>query len=216
MTTSEVVRFSGVKLTTSPCTFQDLYTIEYHEGRTVLGEDLWDQMKSAVADYSSKPNWSAGTFNQGDVVLYKGTYYEAQQTTDSQPPKSPDWEEAPKFTGECAATFDKIFCEFWAPYMAKRILSIRMPYIRTQVDGLGVLEYNGGSYETSKDVDYSALKSGISRDAAMALGNLKHYLKKQEQKENTCLSNYLEYQNENCNERRKRKRTEQTGIYRFG
>jgi len=218
MTTSEVVRFSGVKLNTPPCSFEELFTIEYHEGRLVLGEALWESMREAVADYSSESSWAEGTYNQGDIVLHRWTYYQATTTTTAQPPKAPDWEVAPKFEGSCQAVYDDFFCQFWAPYLAKRILTIRLPYIRTQIDGLGVLEYSGGAYDTSNPADYDALKSAVSRDAAMALGNLKFFMSKEAQTDEDCLAGYLGYQTDECDDGTKKPKTRrsQTGIYRFG
>lgn len=218
MTPTEIISFSGVKINTPPCSFREIYTIEYYQARTCLGFDFWGDLTGALADYSSAAEWSQQEYSQDAIVLYQKVYYQASQITEAQPPTKPDWAVAPKFTGDCAATYDALFCDFLGPFLAKTVLFNRLPFIRNQVDGLGVLEYNGSEYETGEEEDYQRLKSAIKRDAAMAWGNFVHHMSQQAQKDNDCLANYMGYDDDDCTTKDKdcKPKKHRYGIYKFG
>lgn len=222
MTPSEVAKFSGVKLPFNPCSFDQLHQIEYYQARTCLGFDLWEDMVAALADYSATQEWDKdSTYNTDDLVKFRGLVYVclAADVT-SMPTVATDWSLAPKFAaGECQETYDKFFCLFLAPYLAKRILHERLPFIKTRIQDIGVVEYGDARYDTAEEDSVARLQHAINRDAAIAWGNLQHYMEQTEQKDNSCLSGYIAYQKDDdcgtskkgCNPNRIR-----TGIYRFG
>lgn len=224
MTPNEVIKYSGVKLPFNPCSFQELHAIEYHQARTCLGFDLWEAMVAAVADYSATADWVSGTtYNQADLVKFQGYVYIATAvTTTEMPTVKADWSLAPKFDSgnACATKYDDFFCNFLAPYLAKKILHQRLPYVKTRIMDMGILEYADNRYETAEEDSVTRLQNAIGRDAAMAWGNLQHYMDQDAQKDDTCLAGYLEYQtsDDECSTqpggcRPKRSRV---GIYRFG
>ena len=144
MSPTEVIKYSGVKLPFNPCSFSELYQIEYHQARTCLGIELWEAMIAALADYSSVTEWIQGTtYNQDDLVSFRGLVYIATAvTTDNMPTVAADWDLAPKFAaGDCQDSYNTLYCSFLAPYLAKTVLHQRLPYIKTRIHDIGVLEY---------------------------------------------------------------------------
>lgn len=215
MTPNDVVEFSGAELGISICSFREIFTIEYYEATNFLGQDFWKQIIEAKADYSAEPEYEPGSYNAGEVVKYKSVYYQATTTTTAQPPKTPDWEVATRFEGECATAYEHLFCFFWAPYVAKKILQKKLPFIRTKISSAGVLSYNGADFKTSSQTDYTRLHSAVNADAKMALNNLRHFLKQEEQMTNPCFEKFVEFEKDECDANGK-KPLQRINTYKFG
>lgn len=221
MSPSEVVDYSGIKkLNNNLCDFKHIYQVEYEQARKCIGVKLWKAMIAALVDYSATPAWASGTtYNLDDLVKFKGLIYKATTTTETQPPTIPDWELAPKFEGSCAATYETIFCDFLAPFLAHKILARRIPYIRTMITSMGTIEYNGQDFETTDQKDYTSLVNAINKDAGIAWGNLMHYMDEEDQKalKDSCLDGWPPYETEDCsNGSQCNTRHHRTGVYRFG
>lgn len=219
MTPNEVIKFSGVALPFNPCSFQELYTIEFDQARRCIGMDLWNAMVAAKADYSASPAYASGTtYNLNDTVKFQGLVYQViVASTTALPTVVTDWSLAPKFTGDCAATYEDFFCLFLAPYLAKKILHIRLPYIRTKITDLGTLNYGDSRQETADKKDFVSLQNAIGRDQGIAWRNLQFWMNEDAQKENECLAGYLEYQKEDCDATNTcKEKQHRVGIYRFG
>lgn len=197
LTPKEVIQFTGVNVNVTPCTFRELYNIELYEARKCIGYNFWLAMVAALADYSAEPEYVSGTtYAEDDIVKYQGVYKIALQSTSAVPTVSTDWENAPRFTGSCAESYDTLFCDFLAPYLAHKVLAARLPYIWTQIRDTGVVTFNGGQFEAVESGDLTRLQNAIYRDAAVVLGNLKHYMSLDAQEENTCFSLWPAYGND--------------------
>lgn len=196
LTPKDVIQYTGVNVNVTPCTFRELYNIEFYEARKCLGFDFWQAMVAALADYSAEPEYVSGTtYNEDDIVKYQGVYKIALQTTTAVPTVSTDWENAPLFTGDCAESYDGLFCDFIGPYLAHKALAKRLPYIWKQIRDVGVVEFNGQQFQTTDSNDMTRLQNAIYSDASMILGNLKFYMDLDAQKENTCYAEWPAYEN---------------------
>lgn len=220
MTPLDVIEYSGVKkLGFGFCTFRQLFQIEYEQARNCIGFDLYQSMLDALADYSEVVEYQAGSYTQDSVVGFKGLVYKAKVNTSNMPTVATDWELAPKFEGDCAEIYDYLFCNFLAPYLAHKVLSRRLPYLRNVISDTGVLEYAGDAYDTTNEEQFKSLQHAINRDAAQSWANLQHYMLQDTQKalSETCLKGWLDYETNSCeNEAGCTPKSNRTGIYRFG
>ena len=179
-TPNDVITFSGADKRISPCTFDQLYQIERREARKCLGLKFWTKMISALADYSDAKEYVSGEeYEEGDVVVYKkGIYRIAIKDTTLDPVNSSDWEDAPKFdaSSECGVFYEDLYNTFLGPYLGHTVLSQRLPYVWTKILSVGVVEYNGESFDSASDKAYDRLLGAIHRDKNNAWGNLDDYL----------------------------------------
>lgn len=213
---TEVIYFSNVRLNFNPCTFREVFQIEYQEARTCLGIDFYNDLIAALADYSAAPAYEAGTsYLAGEVVRFKGIYYQALVDTSELPTVATEWEPAPKFTGACADQYNDFFCDFLAPYLAFTILAIRIPYVRTQATDLGIIEFSGMQYEPAEADQYQRLLHAIDRDRAMAWNNLVFHLE-QDLSEDPCFANYKGFEENECDKGNCSRNINRAGLYRFG
>lgn len=215
---SDVPRYTGMKLDSSPCTFRELYNIEYYEARKCLGMDFWNALIAALADYSAEPEYTAGTtYAIGDIVSFSGVYKIALVATSNVPSVAADWDNAPKFTGTCATLYDNLFCNFLAPYLAAKVLAVRLPYIWTQISDKGVVVFNGGQFETADDNGYTRLITAIHRDANFIWGNLCDYM--QDNETETCFALWPQFEQTSCGCGKQTCKTcnpSKVGRYEFG
>lgn len=198
LTPRDVIRFTNVKLDITPCNFRELYSLEYYEARTCLGIDFWGAMIAALADYSDKDEWEAGAYSEGDIVKFQGVYMIALEDTTQTPQNATAWGNAPLFEGDCATAYDDLFCDFIGPYLAYKALAKKLPYIWTQIRDTGVLVYNGGEFDTANDKEYTRLLNAVHSDARVSLGNLKHFMDQDVQKENDCFEDWPAYSDTSC------------------
>lgn len=215
MTPAEVVQFSGLKLTAAPCDLRELYQIEYSEARNRIGITLYDAMIEALADYSAAPEWTEGTYNTGDVVKYKGRYYEviADPTTTNVPTVATAWKVADKFTGDCAEVYEDLFCNYMAPFLANAVVQSRLPYIYSQIHNVGVINVSAGEYESVNRDQYKDLLTAVIRDKEVAYANMAYFLSLDENAESECLKTST---NDCSDEKTGREQQARGGEYRFG
>jgi len=181
MTVSDVVQFGDVKVPFSFCSIGEVFQIEYREARTCIGMDLYDAMVAAKADYSDVEEYVAGTYLAGEVVLFEGKYYEALTETIREPTVVSDWKVADHFTGPCAEAYEVFYCRFLAPYLAKVVLSEKLPYIVTQISDGGIT-YRGRKYNQEDAAGIKRLEWAIVRDQENAWANASYYLAKREER----------------------------------
>lgn len=195
LTPKDIIQYTGVNINITPCTFRELYNIEFYEARKCIGYDFWQALVTALADYSAEPEYVSGTsYNEGDIVGYNGVYKIALQATSAVPTVSTDWGNAPRFTGECADSYDTLFCDFIGPYLAHKALADRLPYIWTQIRDTGVVNFNGQQFETTDDKGYTRMQTAVHKDAAVILGNLKYYMALDASEENPCFAEWPGYE----------------------
>lgn len=216
MTPSDVIKYSGVKLDTNPCSFRELYGIEYKEARTCIGLDLWNAMIDAKVDYSDVQPYASGTsYSIGDVVSYNGIYRKATEVTESLPSSS-SWDDAPIFEGDCAEKYNELFCTFLAPYFAHHVLSIRLPYIWTQIKDIGVFSVDQSGQKSVDSKAYDRVMAAILRDKEIAFNNLDFYLNDDE---SDCFDDYAGKETTcSCDDKgcSKCNNYSKVGRYRFG
>lgn len=205
-------------MNTNPCSFRDLFLIEYREARNCLGFDFLDDLKAAMADYSAAPAYVAGTtYNLDDVVSFEGIFYKVTvATTTALPTVKTDWTVAPKFdpAGACGAKYEEFYCNFLAPYLAYTVLSNRLPYMRNAVTDLGVIQYQGNRYDASNKDEYSSLQYAVDRDREIAWFNMEYELT-ENLKEDSCFENFKGFDDE-CKTGVCRPTRNRSGVYRFG
>ena len=195
---SDVIQYSPVKLTFNPCEFRELYNIEQEQRRKCLG-GLYNDMVAALADYSTAVNYVSGTtYNEGDVVAFttnlQRLYYVALVTTTALPTVATDWELAPRFTGNCAETFEGVFCDYIGPYLAHTVVGNRMPYIYTKLTDVGVTQYQDANHAWADDKQYTRLQNAVFRDRDTVWKNFEEWMGEDAQKENDCLKNWKGYE----------------------
>ncbi len=220
MTPSLVIEYANIKrLGFSPCTFAQLHQIEYSEARTCFGFPLWESMLAALVDYSEVLPYTSGNYAIGTLKSYNGVVYRSKLQTTAMPTVVTDWEIAPLFTGDCATSYNSLFCNFIAPYFAHRVLARRLPYIRNLIKDNGVLEYGGENYDTTQEAQFKSLQNAINRDAAECWNNLVHHMSRTAQRDfsTTCYKGWIDYDEKecgetgNCGDNRIR-----TGLWKFG
>ena len=150
-------------------------------------------MRDAQADYSGTSEYNADTvYEAGEIVQYGGLYYVALRQTSAQPPAYEDWALAPKFTGDCAADFDSLWCDYLAPWLSFVVLSERFPYIITQLGDQG-MTYGGRKYNIQDEKLMGKLEKAIFRDRENAYQMLVSFLGEDENKTKTCYGEWKGY-----------------------
>jgi len=223
LTPNEVALYSAIDLPFNVCSFRELYSIEYRQGRAFLGYEFWQTMVAARADYSGKPAYQAGTtYSIGDIVSYKGVYYKATQVNDTLPTNTLNWEVAPKFdtAKDCSGSFESLWCNFLAYYLSNLVLAQRLPYIYSRVKDIGVVQYNGQDYDTVDDTAYDRLIRAIYRDVDLVKDNITHWINYSQDTVDDCFSDFAGIlETENCNNEQKESRGASGGVpggYDFG
>lgn len=185
---SEIKDYTGVDLRINPCSFRDIYNIEYAEARQRLGLEFYSDLINALIDYSATLDYNAGTtYVINDVVKYQGSYYAArEEVTGIAPTVAAKWSAAPKFGGDCAEAYNDLWCNYLAPYLSNLVLAQRLPYIWHQIKDIGVVE-NESNIDGNK---YDRLQAAINRDRERAWNNLSYYLALEENASNTCFENF--------------------------
>lgn len=199
---SDVIQLAPVKLNFNPCSFREVYNIEREQARKCIGA-LYLDMLAALVDYSSAGEYVAGTtYAIGDVVAFTSNlqrlYYVALVETTALPTVATDWGPAPRFEGDCAETFETVFCDYLGPYLAYTILGNRIPYIYTQITDRGVTQYSDTNLEGVDDKQYTRLQNAIFRDRDTVWKNFEDWMNETEQKENDCLSGWKGYEVTGC------------------
>jgi len=220
-TPSDVIFFTNVEpLNFNVCTFRNIREVELSLFRKQIGFDLYESMLNSLADYSAVNAYAAGnSYQPSDVVAYEGYFYEALETTTANPKNRDAWKVAPRFEGDCAEAYDDFFCDYLGPYIAHQVLARRLPYIRNKILDKGVLEYQGGNFETTDGKQYDTLKSAVNRDASVIWENLVWYMSQEEQveKKDTCFAGWLLFKDEKCERGdSKESKIKRAGLYDFG
>lgn len=207
---SEIKDYTGVDLRINPCSFRDIYNIEYAEGRQRLGIDFYDQLVAAKIDYSATADYvPATTYAIDAVVKYQGGYYVAlEEVTGIAPTVAGKWEAAPKFGGDCAGVYNELWCNYLAPYLSNLVLAQRLPYIWTKIQDVGVTE----GEDNTDGKKYDRLQAAINRDKERAWNNLSYYLALEENATSECFENFRKF----CSDGEKKTSGTSTSNYRPG
>ena len=221
LTPADIIRYTPVKLDFNPCTFRELYAIEYAEAVRCIGATLWNAMVANLVDYSSARPYVTKSYAVGDAVVWRGGYRVALVETTQAPDYAVAWGDAPRFG---SATYEDLFCSFLGPYLAYVALSQRLPYILTQVTDQG-MNYGGRRYN-AQDVDrIKSIERAVFRDRERAWQVLENFMLSDENREDEELSGWKLYVDEaitpcNCNlntcHECKDRRPNNVGRYRFG
>jgi hypothetical protein len=214
---TDVALFTGINVNMNTWTFKDIFSLEYHVFQKYLGKDFYTDLKAQLQDYSTAPEYQAGTtYPLGTTVKYKGKYYTSLEATDSLPTNITSWSLATRFdtSKDCGAKYELFFCDFLGPYLATTLLQNKLPYIWTQIHDSGVLQYQGASYSTSDSEEYTRLKNAVSADIRIRWENIEYYLAAFE--DDTCFNNFLPFtKNTNCEKEAPGRAPNKQGWYRF-
>lgn len=193
-TPDDVIKFAVLPLTTSPCNFRELAAIEEDVLTTCLTEKLYRAMLEAVVCYDDIPAYEATTdYVAGDQVYYQGTYREATENG-AGVPSGAGWKDVARFTGECAQTYEKLTCEFLAPYVAQIVARERLPVLLEKLGNTRGEEDSAGGRKAKYDRYNSMLESSADRYR----NRLIRYLRDQERKNDPCLAEYYRDQIEHA------------------
>lgn len=173
----DVVSLSGFDPGFAICKLQELYNIEYKEFRRCLGFDLWRSMLAALAWYPDAVKFEQGVeYEIDDVVVFRGILSAAVRTTTDTPDNRKDWRSVDKFTGDAADLYDDLYCKFIGPYLALTVVARRLPFVWTQIQPGGVLQYDGGEFATADPESYDRLLSAIHSNRNDVFSNLEHHV----------------------------------------
>lgn len=195
MTPSLVIQYSGVSLSFPVCDFNTLAMNEEYEMEECLGGDFYQDMLDDLVDYSNTEEYSPlESYIIGNTVFFDGVAYEAIAVVEGiEPPNKDYWQLGRRFGSDC---YEDFFCRYLAYYLAHIILRLRLPFIRTRIEGRGTLQYEGQDYKTSDRKDYESLDAAILRQIQIAQANMLRFLKKN--KTNTCYENYIGFGCSEC------------------
>ena len=191
---SDIAKFTQIQTPFSPCSFNQLYSIEYKEAMGCLGYEFWQTLINAKADFSTVEPYDADTtYNVDDRVSFEGEYKIALVQTSNLPSVATDWANAPRFAGSCTDSYEDFFCTFLGPYLAHVVLKERLPYIITQITDGGIT-YKGKSYSAQDANLINDLTIAVDRDKNLAWKMLQHFFSLDETEENVCFEKWPEYE----------------------
>lgn len=172
---SEIIKFVSIASTFPPCDLKNIVKIEIKEFRDCLGSEFYKYLKSNLVDYSAAVNFeSSTTYNEGDVVIYKGFLYKALEATNEIPVNCEKWVLAPKFNSDC---LELLWCDYLGEYLSWCILKNRLPYIVIKIDGLGAQKNFSNNSKPADDKDIQHLARSIDRDISIAFENMDSFIK---------------------------------------
>lgn len=201
ITEQEVIYYGGISITGSPCSFRNLFNIEYREFRNCLGIDFREDILGAVVDYSSKPNYTSGTtYALGDIVRFNGSYYKAKKETTLIPSMVSDWEIAPKFSGTCSDLYEELYCMFLAEYLALVVLRATAPFLATQIGSEGIIQFQGTNFKPADEKAVSVLQNAINQQGLIVWNNMVAWIKDDDHNrcEEACFENLKICKNGGC------------------
>jgi hypothetical protein len=140
--------------------------------QTCLG-DFYDSLKTDVNDYTTEPEYSPGTYNTGDVVLYRGVYREATQTTTKEPNFSSAWRDAPKFSN---AGYTDLWENGLGLLFASVVMLHSLPLIVTKLRSTGAKKLQTGTAQAAPDINTEDLGHYFADQATAALEVVRHQL----------------------------------------
>jgi len=188
----DVPKYTSMQLPGNPCTFREIFHIEVYEFRHSLGDAYRKTLLAAMADYSDADLYDdETTYNEGDLVTYwineSLQVYRALTTTTAIPTTVADWEPAPIFEdGDCQATYNELYCDYLAPYLAYCVLIKKLPSLVAIISDKGVLQFNGLSYQPADQSSVASLKAALESERLMIYSNMVAWLKSD--KDNACFS----------------------------
>ena len=169
------------------CDLKAIRRIEQYEFRHRLGWDFY----TALLDDLNEPTYttyaSGTTYNQDDVVSYKGVLYTATAvTTTALPTVATDWTETDKFTTEC---YNDLWCDgSLAEFLSLAVLKDMIPKVMVQVSGSGLTQGYGQTFKPAGHQNYEIRMRSINKEIEMAFDNLHHYMINN--KATGCYGNY--------------------------
>lgn len=198
MTPNLVILHSGISLNFPVCDFNVLAMNEEYEMSECLGDDFYQDILDDLVDYSATEEYSPLTpYIIGNTVWFDGEPFEAIAVVDGiEPPNKDYWKPGRRFESYC---YEDFFCKYLVYYLAHIILRLRLPFIRTKIEGRGTLQYEGSDFKTSDRKDYDSLDAAILRQIQIAQANMLKYLKKN--KDNPCYLNYIGFGCSGCGKR---------------
>lgn len=153
----EVILYSKIDDHFPPCDLDDIREIESYQFTTCLGGDFYDALVADLTDVSGATAYDSGTsYNQGDMVIYDGLYYTADQNSPAEPPTQ--WTLVDKFQTTCN---NDLWCNGLARYLSLVVVRETIPLIATQIGSKGIVKKKGEDFEPASEKAISRLQSSI-------------------------------------------------------
>ena len=142
----------------SRCLIGDIGLVELEEREHCLGADLYDAMVADLVDYSAALPYTSGSYTAGDVVIYKGLYYEALVNTSSEPNNSAAWSLAKKFASDF---YNDFYESVLGRYLALAVLRDSTPMVKTRVRDAGTVKLRGVRESPASRDEFEDLQNSI-------------------------------------------------------
>jgi hypothetical protein len=113
---------------------------ELKAARNVIGWDFYLFLNNNMVDYSTEPDWAAGTYNSGDLVWRLGLVYVCTANgTTTDPNGGAGWSLAPKFNQYC---LNALWNQGLAYFLANVIMAASCNSIAYKVAPGGIVQIN--------------------------------------------------------------------------
>lgn len=167
-----------------------------------LGMAFYDLLISQLNCYDYEKYNPETTYNEGDVVGYKGVIYvNVKPSTNVIPSQNDCWKLAPKFkegecvtvdetigydkngepiikeTEVCTCDYNDFFCDYLGPYLSYVILRNRLPIIRVRITNDGIMTSNSQSLTSASKDAYSTLRISIDDTISCLFDDMVRYMK---------------------------------------
>lgn len=214
---TEVVQLSNVDTNFAVCSFRTIYNIELYVFRKYLCKGFYDALVDDLIDRTGTLVYDDSTaYIAGNVVEWRGTYYEAlAPTTGNRPSVSAFWEVADKFN---QAAYNDLWNKHLAEYLSLSVLKHQLPFVMNKIKDEGVLKFDGVTFQAVDSSDEERLFDGVDSRLGIVFNNLDNFLL--ENDDNTLYSEYKGIKGQcDCDESKNSSQAKQStarNYYRFG
>lgn len=198
LTPSEVIYYAGLGGSFPRLTIRNIFTIEYQEARTLIGETFYAELLADLIEHSDVRNFtefvieSDGTTNWevGDNFVYNGILYTVKLKPDftddqirafyhGQTPEflvgedSGIFKYADKFSTEA---FSRLWYDFMAEWLSWQVIANLLGVMHSQIRPEGIVKNLGKTYEHASDEEYHILHKACLANSERAYFNMNHYI----------------------------------------
>ena len=198
LTPAEVIYYAGLGGSFPRLTIRNIFTIEYQEARTLIGEIFYAELIADLIEHSDVRNFtefvieSDGTTNWevGDSFAYNGILYTVKLKPDftddqirafyhGQTPEflvgedSGIFKYADKFSTEA---FSTLWYDFMAEWLSWQVIANLLGVMHSQIRPEGIVKNLGKTYEHASDDEYHILHKACLGNAERAYFNMNHFI----------------------------------------
>lgn len=179
------------------CELSDILQTEEWEFRNCLGWDLYQDMLSALADYSKSPAWTSQSYSIGAVVRNGGMFWISKRGgTNTEPLIENDyWALAPKFDSSavcgcdpeadvlCGEMYNEIWCRYLARYLSLKLAKVTIPRIAISATGNGVVRSTASGMVPADEKEIKYLIQGIETQSIQVFDNMMAWIKREDRED---------------------------------